>query len=149
MPYTGAVIQETLRKSSIVPMGLMHEATEDTTLHGFNIPKGTIIITNQYSVHHNKETWGDPENFRPERFLSSDAISLVKGDRIIPFSVGRRVCLGEPLARDQLFLFIVNIFQKFKLIPDPSNPQPSLEPRVGFLTAPKPFTVVATTRTHS
>jgi len=142
MPYTEAVIQETLRKSSIVPMGLLHETMADTTLKNYTIPKGTLVITNQYSVQHNGKTWGDPENFRPGRFIPPESSKY----KIIPFSIGKRVCIGEQLARDQLFLFISNIFQRYTIVPDPARTPPSLEPKIGFLMAPKPFTVVATER---
>ena len=67
---------------------------QDTTFHGYDIKKGTWIVANHHSIHFNKETWGDPENFRPERFLSADEKTVQKRDALIAFSVGRRQCLG-------------------------------------------------------
>jgi len=117
MPYTESVIAEVLRCSSIVPVGLPHRALADTTIRGFNIPKDTIILTNAHHIHYKRDIWGDPDNFRPERFLSPDEKSFRKNDALIPFSIGKRQCLGESLARDTLFLFITNIFQKFSVSP--------------------------------
>ncbi|ODM96155.1 Farnesoate epoxidase [Orchesella cincta] len=96
LPYTEAVILETLRHSSIVSGGVQH-----SEVNGYTIPKGAWIFTNIYFVHHNSKIWGDPENFRPDRFLSNDGKKLVKA--LIPFQSGRRQCLGESLARDTLF----------------------------------------------
>jgi cytochrome P450 len=67
---------------------------EDTTFRGYEVKKDTFIVANQYAVHYSKEIWGDPENFRPERFLSPDEKTVRRNDALIPFSVGKRQCLG-------------------------------------------------------
>lgn len=142
MPYTESVIFEVLRMSSLVPSGLFHRAIENKEFHGYVIPKGTWIIGNLWSVHNNPEIWGDPENFRPERFLSEDGTKAKKHEALVPFQVGKRACLGEPLARDTIFLFLASIFQKFQVGPDPENPKLDFEPMIGFILVPKPFNVV-------
>ena len=48
--------------------------------------------------------WGDGNQFRPERFLDA-AGGVSKDDHLIPFSVGKRQCLGETLAKVELYLF--------------------------------------------
>jgi cytochrome P450 len=141
MPYTEAVIYETLRFSTLLPGGVFHRALETKEFQGYTILKGSWIIANLYSVHYNKETWGDPEVFRPSRFLSVDGLFVVKHDALLAFLTGKRACLGEPLAKDTLFLFIASIFQRFQIYPDPANPKVDLEPMVGFLQIPKPFQV--------
>jgi cytochrome P450 len=142
MPYTEAVIMEVLRKSSLVPLGVLHRALADKEFHGYMIPKGTLLLANLYSVHHNPKYWGDPENFRPERFLSEDGTKACKPNAFVPFQIGKRQCLGEPFAKDSLFLFISSIYHHFTTIPDPENPKLDFEPKLGFLQAPKPFRVV-------
>lgn len=72
MPYTEAVIRETLRYETLTPFGVIHKTMKDTTLGGFNVPKDTLAITNLDELNHDPDFWGDPENFRPERFLAKD-----------------------------------------------------------------------------
>lgn len=116
---------ETLRHSSLVAGGVIHSAIVDKEVAGYVIPKGCWIMTNVYFVHHDPVVWGDPDNFRPERFLSSDGKKVVRHEALIPFQMGRRQCLGESLARDSLFLFTSNLFQQFKIDKlEKEEPQP-------------------------
>jgi len=138
---------EALRYSSIVPLGVGHKTMEDVDFHGYRIPKGTVVMGNIYAVHFDPNIWGDPEVFRPERFLSKDGLSLQKNDNLIPFSVGKRTCLGFNLALDELFLFIGCIAQRFDITSDPEKSKPTLEPRYGQVTLQShPYSVVMTER---
>ena len=137
---------ETLRKSSITPFGLFHYAMEHTTVAGYTIPKGTWVAVNLHFIHNNPEIWGDPENFRPERFLSADGRTVVKNDNLIPFSVGRRVCIGEQIAKDSFFLFLTGIMQRFQISFDPDSELPSEKGNNPlFLLAP-PFHIIVKDR---
>ena len=64
---------------------------QDAVINGYFFPKNTTVISNIYRVHNNPKVWGDPENFRPERFLSEDGKKIVKNENLIPFSAGKRV----------------------------------------------------------
>jgi len=119
----------------------MHKAIQDTTYDGFLIQKGTLIIANMYSAHHNPKHWDEPEAFNPERFLSPTGEKLKNPLQYAPFSVGRRQCLGEKFAMDTLFLFVTSIFQNFQFSPYDTNQKLDLEPPPGFLRIPKPFRV--------
>ncbi|CAG7828731.1 unnamed protein product, partial [Allacma fusca] len=88
LPYAEATLQEIFRKSSLVVTGVMHTATQDGTFAGYDIPKGTWILPNIYAIHHDAKLWGDPGNFRPERFLSTDEKTVIKNDNVLPFSLG-------------------------------------------------------------
>ncbi len=131
-----------MRSASVVPLGLSHFATEDVEFHGFTIPKGTSLVSNLYSTHHDPEVWGDPENFRPERFLSKDGKTVVKHESLIPFSIGKRVCIGEILARDQLFLFIATLTQQFSIFAEAGKPAPTLETKIGVTLQPLKYSLV-------
>lgn len=96
LPYTEAVIMEVMRYSTLLPMGVLHRMLKGRTFHGYYLPKDTVIVPNLYACHHNPEIWGDPENFRPERFLSEDGSKVIRNEAFMPFSAGRRVCLGKP-----------------------------------------------------
>ncbi|ODN00380.1 Cytochrome P450 2D4 [Orchesella cincta] len=139
LPYTEAVIMEVLRLSNVFPNGVMHRMLDDFEFHGFLFPKGVTVISNLYKILHDPEIWGDADTFRPERFLSEDGKKLVKHEAFVPFSVGKRQCLGESLARDTLFLIITCIFQKYTIISDPEKPIPDFEPPPGFLHETKHF----------
>ncbi|XP_071482219.1 cytochrome P450 2J2-like [Diadema antillarum] len=115
MPYTQAVLTEILRFRPIAPIGVPHRATADMKIKDYDIPKGTNIGMNILYIHHDPKVWGDPEVFRPERFLSKDGKSFVKHDAFMPFGAGRRKCLGEQLAKMESFLFFTNIMQRFKI----------------------------------
>ena len=80
--------------------------------------------------------------FRPERFLSKDEKSVQKHESLIPFSIGRRACIGETLARDTYFLFTVCLVQNFKIIPNPEEPMPTFEINRKLTHSPLPFSVI-------
>ncbi|CAL8148701.1 unnamed protein product [Orchesella dallaii] len=146
IPYVEAIIQEVFRSSPLIPLGVPHKMIADNHFQGYLLPEGATVIANSYTCAKDPEIWGDPETFRPERFLSEDGTTVLKHEAVIPFSVGRRVCIGETLARDTLFLFITSIFQRFDILPDPDNPDPDFEPEVGILMVPKLFTFIARKR---
>ncbi|CAL8126604.1 unnamed protein product [Orchesella dallaii] len=145
MPYTSALIEEILRYSSIVPGGVQHRATEDKVFKGYLIQKDTWIFPNLYHIHYNPEIWGDPEAFRPERFLSEDGKVFKKNENLMPFQTGRRQCVGESLARDTVFLFLTNIFRTFTIHFDSNAPKPPVDP-MGLILSPQPFSVVMNER---
>ena len=125
---------EVLRCSPPVIIGFSHMTTEDAKVGGYDIPKGTLVNPNIYDAHHDPDVWGDPEVFRPERFLMADGSCMQRHESFIPFSVGRRVCMGESLARDSLFLFTSQLLLNFRVEPAEGAPLPTLEPRLGQTT---------------
>ena len=146
MLYLEATIHEVLRFSSLAPLGAPHKALEEVQFHGYTIPKGSMVLANIYKATREVDVWGDPEVFRPERFLASDGKSLVRYDAWMPFAVGKRTCLGETLAKDELFLFIGNLFQTFKVSTLPGEAAPSLEPFPGGILVPRPHKLIVTER---
>ncbi|XP_010562228.1 PREDICTED: vitamin D 25-hydroxylase [Haliaeetus leucocephalus] len=144
MPYTEAVLHEVLRFCNIAPLGIFHATSKDTVVRGYSIPEGTTVITNLYSVHFDEKYWSNPEVFCPERFLDSSG-QFVKKDAFIPFSLGRRHCLGEQLARMEMFLFFTSLLQRFHLC-FPHGVIPDLKPRLGMTLQPEPYLICAERR---
>uniref|UniRef100_G3TWV3 Cytochrome P450 family 2 subfamily R member 1 n=1 Tax=Loxodonta africana TaxID=9785 RepID=G3TWV3_LOXAF len=144
MPYTEAVLHEVLRFCNVVPLGIFHATSEDAVVRGYSIPKGTTVITNLYSVHFDEKYWKDPEMFYPERFLDSSG-HFAKKEALIPFSLGRRHCLGEQLARMETFLFFTALLQRFQLH-FPHELLPNLKPRLGMTLQPQPYLICAERR---
>lgn len=70
--YHFQMLLEIFRFSSLAPLGLPHCTMEDTTLHGYFIPKDTTILANLYAHHRNPELFPEPDSFKPERFLADD-----------------------------------------------------------------------------
>nr|APH81375.1 cytochrome P450 CYP3033A1 [Tigriopus kingsejongensis] len=131
MPYTDAVLHEVMRHSCLV-YAVPHATTEDVSVQGFDLPKDTVVYANLWQVMHNTDYWQDPEIFRPERFLDRDS-KFRRDERCIPFMLGKRFCIGQSLALQQLFLFFVTILQHFELQAPGGAEAVSIEPIVGFV----------------
>ena len=140
------MILEVLRKSSIAPIGVFHEAVADTKFHGYDIPKGTWVASNVYGVHHSPEYWEYPEEFKPENFLSADGKSVKRSEALLAFSVGKRACLGENLARDELFLFLANLYQRFETKLAEESLNVGIEPKPGFIVGPQDYKIIVKER---
>lgn len=120
--YLQAVIKETLRLYPPVPLLLPHEAMEDCNIDGYHIQKGTRIVTNASKIHRDPMVWEKPNDFMPERFLSSHKDVDVKGNNfeLIPFGSGRRMCPGLSLGLQTVQLTLASLIQGFD-IRRPSN----------------------------
>uniref|UniRef100_A0A7M4DZ51 Cytochrome P450 2K4-like n=1 Tax=Crocodylus porosus TaxID=8502 RepID=A0A7M4DZ51_CROPO len=147
MPYTDAVIHEIQRFANILPMNLPHATTMDVTLKGYFIPKGTYIIPLLASVLQDKSEWEKPDAFYPEHFLDAEG-KFVKKEAFMPFSAGRRRCVGETLAKMELFLFFTSLLQRFSLhsAPGVSSSDLDLTPEVGLTSGPLPHKICMAAR---
>ncbi|KAA8590515.1 hypothetical protein FQN60_014449 [Etheostoma spectabile] len=123
MPYMQAVIHEVQRIANTVPLSVPHCTTKDTELMGYSIPRGQ---------------WKSPNEFNPENFLN-DQGEFVKPEAFVPFSAGPRMCLGEGLARMELFLIMVTLLRKFKFIWPEDAGEPDYTPVYGITLTPKPY----------
>ena len=140
---------------------MLSVAIIDSASLGYAIPKGALLLTNLYAAHHQKDLWPAPDRFDPEaNFVrrgelraaekngvgearkESCTVEVVRTENLVPFGVGRRQCLGESLARQELFLFLVGLLQQFQVVPDPSYPLPSIHiGQQGLVRRPFPFQV--------
>ena len=145
-PYTEAVIHEIQRCGNIVPMGVVHSASVDTELFGYKFPKGTQIIPYLNDILHDPVTFPDPTRLDPHRHLNSDG-KFVPHHNVIPFSVGKRRCLGETLAKVELYRFFAGIMQRFDVCKIDENAVLTLDRYFGQAQTPKEFQVRLISRT--
>nr|XP_016852017.1 PREDICTED: cytochrome P450 2C31-like [Anolis carolinensis] len=137
MPYTEAVIHEAQRVLDHIPSGLVRKAKRDVELEGFIIPKGATILPMLTSALNDPEQFENPHRFDPEHFLDEKG-NFKKNGADLPFSAGKRNCLGEGLARMELFLFVTTILQNFRLKYAPGVTKIDLTPDVsGFANIPR------------
>uniref|UniRef100_A0A8C6L447 Cytochrome P450 2K1-like n=1 Tax=Nothobranchius furzeri TaxID=105023 RepID=A0A8C6L447_NOTFU len=147
LPFTEAVIHETQRLVSILPASLPHRTNKDFYFHGYFIKKGTTVYPLLTSVLHDPTEWEKPHTFHPAHFLDKEG-KFVKRDAFMPFSAGRRICLGESLARMELFIFFTTLLQRFRFTPPPGVSEEGLDltPCGGINLNPSPHKLCAISR---
>ncbi|XP_075389841.1 cytochrome P450 2C23-like [Tenrec ecaudatus] len=139
LPYTEAVLHEIQRFITLLPCNLPHSVTKDTEFRSYVIPKGTTIFPVLSSVLFDDKEFSNPEKFDPNHFLDKNG-NFMKSDYFVPFSLGKRACVGESLARMELFLFLTTILQSFSLKPVTAPEDLPLKPLTsGIINSPPPF----------
>ncbi|KAJ0026529.1 hypothetical protein NQD34_017529 [Periophthalmus magnuspinnatus] len=144
LPFTDSVIHETQRIANVVPLSLPHQTSQDITFQNYFIKKGTTVWPLLTSVLYDESEWEKPHSFYPAHFLHKDG-TFRKRDAFMPFSAGRRICLGEGLARMELFIFFVTLMQRFRFTAPPGVNVDELELMscVGFTLNPVPHKLCA------
>ena len=140
-PYTEAVIHEVLRKSSIAPVSLFHISSDAMKVGQYDIPKDTLIVPMLYDIHHNPEYFNEPDEFKPERFLSKSedgSLKFTPDPKVIPFGTGKRRCLGENLARMSLYKVFTSLIQKYEIVSGQDD-QVEEKHQGGILLNPQPY----------
>jgi cytochrome P450 len=112
LPYLRCVINETLRLYPPAPLLLPHFSSEACTAGGFDIPQGTMLVVNAWTMHRDPKLWEEPNEFKPERFEAG----LGEGDgfKYIPFGIGRRVCPGASMGLQIVSLALGVLVQCFE-----------------------------------
>ncbi|KAI4878171.1 hypothetical protein NFI96_011609 [Prochilodus magdalenae] len=146
LPFTDAVIHEVQRFLDLVPLNLPHCATHDISFRGYAIPKGTVIIPLLHSVLKDEGMWDNPWTFDPKNFLDANG-NFKSNPAFMPFSAGKRSCVGESLARMELFIFIVSLLKHFTFSspggPDSVDTTPELS---SFGNLPRMYQLIASPR---
>nr|prf cytochrome P450 monooxygenase [Pisum sativum] len=120
--YLHAIIKETLRLYPPAPFSSPREFTEDCTIGGYHIKKGTRLMPNLWKIHRDPSVWPDPLEFKPESFLSTHKDVDVRGQNfeLLPFGSGRRMCAGMSLGLHMVHYILANFLHSFEIL----NPSP-------------------------
>ncbi|XP_021728440.1 cytochrome P450 81E8-like [Chenopodium quinoa] len=112
LTYLQNVVNETLRLYPPTPLLLPHESSEDTTICGYDVPQGTMLMVSLWTIHRDPKTWMEPEKFIPERFEGKEGESLYK---LLPFGLGRRACPGYAMGKRAVCLVLGSVLQCFDM----------------------------------
>ncbi|XP_076017887.1 cytochrome P450 1C1 [Genypterus blacodes] len=146
LAYVDAFIYETMRFTSFVPLTIPHSTTSDVTIEGLHIPKDTVVFINQWSVNHDPLKWKDPHIFDPSRFLDeSGSLDRDTTSSVMIFSTGKRRCIGNQIAKVEMFLFTAVLLHQCGVERDPSEPL-TLDCSYGLTLKPIQFRVSAKLR---
>ncbi|XP_050267317.1 cytochrome P450 CYP82D47-like [Quercus robur] len=115
--YLQAIIKETMRLYPAASLSVPHESTEDCTLAGYRVPAGTRLIVNVSKLHRDPDVWSNPNEFQPERFLTTHKDVDVRGQHFeyLPFGSGRRVCPGISFALQVIQLTLATLLHAFEI----------------------------------
>jgi cytochrome P450 len=142
LPYIEAMMKETHRWHQVLPMCLPHSSTEEDTYKGYRIPKGSILLPNNWWFTHDPAVYPDPMTFRPERHITTATHKAEPDPRNFIFGYGRRICPGRYVADNALFITIAQSLAVFK-IEKPVENGKTVEPEVKFepgtISHPMPF----------
>jgi hypothetical protein len=150
LSYMEATVLEVLRMTSIVPSGALHKTLSDVKLRNFNIPAGTWVVSNLHHGNHDPNKSQDSDVFLPERFLNEDGTLVEKFEHAeFPSGNCETEALDDPLARDEIFLFLSSIYQIFNTVRDENeavDAEAGCVPKLGLTDQPPIFNVLLTFR---
>ncbi|OSD06672.1 CyP450 monooxygenase [Trametes coccinea BRFM310] len=114
LPYVDAMVKELLRWHNVAPLGVAHRCMREDEYRGWRIPESAIVMPNAWAILHDPETFPDPDEFRPERFLKDGRPNTdVLDPGSVAFGFGRRICPGQHFAEDALFIAIASLLHVF------------------------------------
>jgi len=141
LPFVQATISEVQRLSRVGPTTLLHRTVARTNAGGFSFAEDSWFLVNLSAIMMDPLNFPQPAVFNPERFIGPDN-RYEKNEKLIPFGIGKRVCMGELLARNQVFLVTVNLLQRMKFLPPVNNPLPDpVNYTANFTNIPNDFYV--------
>jgi cytochrome P450 len=117
MKWAPAILRETLRKYSVVPLVARCAAKDDVIPreesgldYEVTIPKGTTVMVGIEGVHSRPDLWSSPESFQPQRFFNMDEVNPYA---FIPFINGPRNCLGQHFSLLETHIVLSHLINEF------------------------------------
>jgi cytochrome P450 len=130
--YLDAVVKETLRIRPVIPGVGRVVRGGPFELDGWEIPDGVEINPSIALIHRRDDRYPNPQEFRPERFLSDDAPDTYTW---IPFGGGTRRCLGAAFATFEMATVIRTVLERCEI--HPGSRRPARMERRGITIVPR------------
>ncbi|EGT31546.1 hypothetical protein CAEBREN_29747 [Caenorhabditis brenneri] len=112
-PYLNATIAEIQRHASILNVNFWRINSETIHFDGYEVAPGALMTAQLGALHVNEELFESPEKFDPERFLRDEKLI----QQLIPFGIGKRSCVGEQIAKSELYLVFGNLLLRYDIKP--------------------------------
>jgi len=109
LSYALSCLKESLRIHSPIK-GVVKKSLEKCILDNKEFPKDTQFKIEFQTVHLDEKLWKNPEEFEPERFLE-----ISNPIHFIPFSYGKRNCIGYKFAEIEGTIILTTIIQKYSI----------------------------------
>ncbi|NEQ24017.1 MAG: cytochrome P450, partial [Microcoleus sp. SIO2G3] len=109
--YLTAVCAETLRINPIALICTPRRTLEPLQLAGYHFDAGVILIPCIYLAHQRSETFPNPREFKPERFLNEKFSPY----EYFPFGGGYRGCIGAAFSMFEMKLVLGTILSRCQL----------------------------------
>jgi cytochrome P450 len=143
LAYSRKVVNESMRLYPPADF-LGREATEDCTVAGIPVRKGTNLFFSQWVMHRDARYFPDPLSFNPSRWTDEFERTLPRF-AYFPFGGGPRYCIGQTFATAEAALVLATLCQRFRFEPDPTfrlelNPGITLRPKAGVTVMVKALT---------
>lgn len=144
LPYIEAIIKETMRLHPVAPMLVPRQAREDVVIDGYDIPAGTRVLVNMFTIYRDPSIWEDPDEFYPERFLGLEIDVKGHDFELLPFGSGRRMCPGYTLGIKVILSSLANILHGFNWrLPDGMKAEELSMDEIFGLSTPRKVPLVA------
>ncbi|KAL2867565.1 cytochrome P450 [Aspergillus lucknowensis] len=115
VPYIAALVRESLRYYTPSRLALPRLTVQPVQYDGKVIPEGTTVILNTFACNMDSKLFGDPEVFRPERWLEYPDLP------IFSYGLGYRMCAGYTLANREIYVLLSRIIALFEIRPSPET----------------------------
>ncbi|CAB4265803.1 unnamed protein product [Prunus armeniaca] len=122
--YLQATVKEAMRLCPAGPLSGQREFTEDCTVGGYHVPKGTWLLVNLWKIQTDPRVWADPMEFKPERFLTTHKDVDVRGQQfeLMPFGSGRRACPGISFGLQMTLITLASFLHWFDVTTQENAP---------------------------
>ncbi|KAG1876664.1 cytochrome P450 [Suillus subalutaceus] len=143
LPYLDAILREVMRWYPIGPLGFPHATSNDDVYDGYFIPKGAIVMVNQWALSRDEDIFPDASRFDPSRHLTVDGKLKDPLVNHFVFGHGRRICPGRWFAENSLWTAASAILAVLRIdhAKDSNGDRIEVKPEfcTGMVIHPEPF----------